>query len=132
MRCAAILFLFIAQAAQACGYCVEDKVAAVYDHAVISRALAAKHQVVFMHVEGTATRQAIEQAASAAGADRGSVRVSGDLLTVSFAFDPQRRSLGAIHSAMEKRLKGASLMPFQVMDKPGDLKSVSRAGLQAR
>ena len=106
-----------------CGICIEDRIAAVYDHAVVSRAVAAKHEVVFMHVEGNATRQALEQAASAAGADRGTVRVSADLLTVSFAFDP-KRGLGSIHSAMEKRLKGASLMPFQVMDKPGDLKQV--------
>lgn len=112
-------FLVLALAwggAQACGYCVEDKIAAVYDHAVVSRAHAAKHQVAFMHVEGPASRQGLEQAANAAGADRGSVRVSADLLTVSFAFDPKRRGLGPIHSAMEKRLKGVSLMPFQVMD----------------
>ena len=126
MRWAAIAFLLAATAAQACGYCVEDKIASVYDHAVVSRAAAAKHQVVFMHVEGQATRQALEQAASAAGADRGSVRVSADLLTVSFAFDP-KRGLGPIHSAMEKRLKGVSLMPFQVMDKPGELKQVKLA-----
>ena len=122
---AALLALFLASgAAEACGYCVEDKIAAVYDHAVVSRAAAAGHQVVFMHVEGPATRQSLEQAANAAGADRGSVRVSADFLTVSFAFDP-KRALGAIHSGMEKRLKGVSLMPFQVMDRPGDLKQLS-------
>jgi hypothetical protein len=120
-----LLMLFFSGAGLACGYCVEDKIAAVYDHQAISQALAAKHQVVFMHVEGPATKQALEQAAQASGADRGSVRVSGDLLTVSFAFDP-RRGLGPIHAAMEKRLKGVSLMPFQVMDKPGDLKAISR------
>lgn len=125
MRALALALLLAAGPAAACGYCVEDKIASVYDHAVVSRALAARHQVVFMHVEGPATRQALEQAASAAGADRGSVRVSSDLLTVSFAFDP-RRGLGPIHSGMEKRLKGVSLMPFQVMDKPGDLKAVSQ------
>jgi len=119
------LLLSTSGAALACGYCVEDKIAAVYDHAIISRALAAKHQVAFMHVEGRASRQALEQAAHAAGADRGSVRVSADVLTVSFSFDPKRGGLGPIHAGMEKRLKGVSLMPFQVMDKAGDLKPVS-------
>ncbi|HWI37245.1 MAG TPA: hypothetical protein VNU64_12395 [Burkholderiales bacterium] len=123
---ALFLLAFAWGSAQACGYCVEDKIAAVYDHALISQALAAKHPVVFMHVEGPATKQALEQAAQASGADRGSVRVSGDLLTVSFSFDPRRGGLGPIHAAMEKRLKGVSLMPFQVMDKPGDLKAISR------
>jgi len=121
VRAALLAILLSWGTAQACGYCVEDKIAALYDHAVVSRALAAKHEIVFMHVEGSATRQALERAANAAGADRGTVRVSADLLTVSFAFDP-KRGLGSIQSAMEKRLKGASLLPFQVMDKPGDLK----------
>jgi hypothetical protein len=119
-----LLLAFVWGSAQACGYCVEDKIAAVYDHHVVSQALAARHPVVFMHVEGPATRQALEQAAAAAGADRGSVRVSADRLTVSFAFDPKRAGLGPVHAAMEKRLKGVSLMPFQVMERPGDLKSV--------
>jgi hypothetical protein len=129
MRAALAALLLGWGTAQACGYCVEDKIAAVYDHAVVSRAVAAKHEVVFMHVEGTATRQALEQAANAAPIDRDSVRISGDLLTVSFAYDPRRASLGAVHAGMEKRLArhGVSLMPFQVMDKPGDLKQVSRA-----
>jgi hypothetical protein len=127
MRAAFVVLGLAWGTAQACGYCVEDKIAAVYDHGVISRALATKHQVAFMHVEGRASRQALEQAANAAGADRGSVRVSADGLTVSFAFDPKRGGLGPIHAGMEKRLKGVSLMPFQVMDKPGDLKAVKAA-----
>ncbi|HKU45280.1 MAG TPA: hypothetical protein VJQ58_00230, partial [Burkholderiales bacterium] len=73
MRAALLALLVAAGPAWACGYCVEDKIAAVYDHVVISRALAAKHQVAFMHVEGRANRQALEQAANAAGADRGTV-----------------------------------------------------------
>jgi hypothetical protein len=127
MRAALLVLALASGAAQACGYCVEDKIAAVYDHAIISRALAAKHQVAFLHVEGRASRQAIERAANAAGADRGSVRVSADVLTVSFAFDPKRGGLGLIHAGMEKRLKGVSLMPFQVMEKPGDLQTVKAA-----
>jgi hypothetical protein len=115
MRFFGLMLVLVAAPAIACGYCVEDKIAAVYDHAVVSGARAAKHEVVFMHVEGPSTRQALEQAAYAAGADRGSVRVSADLLTVSFALDPRRNALGRVHPAMEKRLKGVSLMPFEVM-----------------
>src|SRR3954465_1750179 len=86
-------------AALACGYCVEDKIAAVYDHAVVTQAFARKHHVVFLHVDGTAaSRTLLERAAYAAPAvDAGSVRVAGDLLTVSFAYDPRRATLGAIH-----------------------------------
>jgi len=115
MRAALLMLALASGTAQACGYCVEDKIAAVYDHQVVTRAREAKHEVVFLHVDGKATRQSLEQAAYAAGADRGTVRVSSDLLTVSFALDPRRNSLGRVHPAMEKRLKGVSLMPFEVM-----------------
>ena len=113
--------------AMACGYCVEDKIAAVYDHAVVTQAFARQRHVAFLHVDGGApNRQALERAAYAAGADKGTVRVSADLLTVSFAFDPARATLGAIHKRMERALgaKGVSLVPFEVIERPGQLKAV--------
>src|SRR4051812_15875614 len=92
--------LAVSTAALACGYCVEDKIAATYDHAVVTQAFARKHHVVFLHVDGLAqSRRALERAAYAApGVDAGSVRVSADLLTVSFAYDPAQVKLGAIHT----------------------------------
>ena len=129
---AAFLALSVAWGtAQACGYCVEDKIAATYDHAVITTALAKKHHVVFLHVEGAAQRRTtLEEAVYAApGVDRGTARISSDLLTVSFAFDPARASLGAIHTRIEKKLRPArvSLLPFQVLERPEDLKLVRSA-----
>jgi hypothetical protein len=111
--------------ALSCGFCVEDKVAAVYDHAVVTNAVASGHHVAFLHVDGAPGRKVLEQAlARAAAIERGTARVSADLLTVSFAYDPRRASLGAIHSSLEKRLArhGVSLLPFRVIDRPGDLK----------
>src|SRR4051812_17484781 len=120
MRAAMAALLLVCGQALACGYCLEDKIAATYDHAVVTRALAQKHQVVFLHVEGAAlSRKVLEEALySAPGVDRGTVRISADLLTVSFAFDPARSTLGAIHARAEKRLaaRRISLMPFEVMD----------------
>jgi hypothetical protein len=122
MRAALIALLLVAGPASACGYCVEDKIAATYDHAVVTRALAQKHQVAFLHVDGVApSRRALEEAVySAPAVDRGSARVSADLLTVSFAFDPARATLGAIHSRIEKKLAPhrVSLMPFEVRTRP--------------
>jgi len=130
MRAAVFALLLASSPAWACGYCVEDKIAAVYDHRVVTQALAQKHHVAFLHVDGAApSRKVLEEAAySAPGVDRGSARVSADLLTVSFAYDPARANLGVIHSRMEKKLKpaGVSLMPFQVMERPGDLKAIKR------
>ena len=109
----------------ACGYCVEDKIAATYDHAVVTKAFERKHHVVFLHVDGTLpSRAALERAAYAApGVDAGSVRVAADLLTVSFAYDPAKAKLGAIHKRMEKAA-GVSLIPFEVIERPGQLKAV--------
>ena len=44
--------LAVVGAAEACGVCVEDKMAAVYDHTVVTRALNQKHYVAFFHVDG--------------------------------------------------------------------------------
>src|SRR5215470_13558454 len=38
--------------ASACGACIEDKIAATYDHALIDRAIASHRQVVFVAIEG--------------------------------------------------------------------------------
>ena len=127
----AFLALALAQAshARACGYCVEDKVASTYDHAVVTRALAQKHRVVFFHVEGAvaqgeaAKRWLEAAAASTAGVDPGSARAAADTLTLSIAFDPQRSSLVAVQSALEKKLaaRKLTLLPLRVLDKPSDL-----------
>ena len=128
MRAVLASLLLICGHALACGYCVEDQVAATYDHAVVTQALARKHAVAFFHVDGTAkSRAALERAAYATPAvDRGTVRGSDVLLTVSVAFDPARASLGAIHGRVEKQL-GLALMPLQIMERSGDLKALKAA-----
>jgi hypothetical protein len=122
MRAALIALLLASGSAWACGYCVEDKIAATYDHAVITHAFAQKHHVAFLHVDGAAPgRRVLEEAIySAPAVDRGTARISADLLTVSFAFDPARATLGAIHSRMEKKLAPHHvwLMPFEVKTRP--------------
>lgn len=112
----AAVLLVASGEALACGYCLEDQIATTYDHAVVTHALARKHAVVFMHVDGAVpSRRALERAVySVPAVDRGTARVSPDLATVSFAFDPARAGLGALHAGLEKRL-GVALMPLQVM-----------------
>lgn len=131
---AALVLACNAPAAFACGYCVEDKIAATYDHAVVVRALGQKHHVAFFHIDGPlvpgeSTRRALEAAAeSVAGVDKGSVRVSMETLTISFAFDPERAPLVTAQSALERKLAASklSLMPLRVMDRTAELKAVSR------
>ena len=120
--------------AQACGVCVEDKMAAVYDHAVVTKALGQKHRVAFFHVDGplaagAATRQLLENV-TATAVDRGSVRASVESASLALAFDPQRTSVAALQKDLERALaaKKLSLMLLQVLERPSDINpSVARA-----
>jgi hypothetical protein len=121
-------------AALACGYCAEDKVASVYDHAVVKKALDGRHHVVFFHIDGAlapadAVRRTLQSGAeSVSGVDRGSVRISLDTASLSLAFDPKRTSFAAVQNALDARLasKKLSLFPFRVMDRPGELNTAGR------
>lgn len=112
-------------AAHACGYCVEDRIAATYDHAVIEHALSTRHQVVFFALEGRLTgvnalRGAIQGALeSTAGVDRGSARVSIENAALSFAFDPRRQPLGVVLREVHGKVadRGLTLMLIRVMTK---------------
>ena len=52
MLIAIVMTAGVPTAVHACGACVEDKVAATYDHAVIHAAIAKHRQVVFVAVDG--------------------------------------------------------------------------------
>ena len=127
-----VVFLWQCQLVVACGYCVEDKIASVYDHALVTQALAKKHHVAFFHIDGTpapgdATRRWLESAAAAtAGIDQGSARVALETLTISVAFDPRRTSLVAVQTTLERKLaaKKLSLMPLRVIDGTAQLSAV--------
>jgi len=118
----------------ACGYCIEDKIAAVYDHAVVTRATAQKHQVVFFAVEGQmpagdASRHALEAIAeSAAGVDKGSARVSIESASLSVAFNPARAPFAGMERSLSRKLaaRGLSVAILRVMDQPAELKPAGK------
>lgn len=137
MRAAAVAGLLLALGAPgafACGYCVEDKIASAYDHAVVTQSLAQKHHVAFFHIDGAvvpgeATRKSLEAIVqSTPGVDKASVRVAVETLTISFAFDPKKAPLIAVQAAIDRRLKpkNLSLMPLRIIDSPAELKLVKR------
>ena len=119
--------IFLAGTANACGVCAEDKIAAVYDHASVSRALGAGRTVVFFGFDGApaqASRAKIEKSAAAvAGVDPASVRASLEPGVLAIAFDPKRVRLSDVQRSLEARLAplGLSLYPLHLMDRPGDL-----------
>ena len=121
---AALLALLVSSEALACGVCVEDKIAAVYDHAAVHQALAARRTVVFFHIDGKLvaderTKRSIASVArTTPGVDAASVRVSCELASMALAFDGRRTNLVKVQESLEKRLsaQGLSLLAMQVRD----------------
>ena len=120
--------------ALACGHCVEDKIAAVYDHANVMQALERKHPVTFFAIDGLllpteSTRRMLETLAeSVIGVDKGSARVSVESAALTVAFDPQRTTFAAVQKALDRKFIGKklTLQPLRIMDKPAQLKAASQ------
>lgn len=111
-------------AALACGVCIEDKMAATYDHAVIEQALARGHVIVFTEVNGLEPgndklAKEIGGAAEAArGVDRGSARVSTEPAALSFALDPKMQTPQTVFASIGRKLaaRGVTVDLIRVMD----------------
>jgi copper chaperone CopZ len=112
MRFSGVTLIFLASNAMACGYCVEDKIAAVYDHAAVTQARAQKHTTVYFAIDG-AIRDSRERLQALAeqtrGVLKGSVRVSVDAGALAVSFDPARTPLATLQRALEQKLKGRGL-----------------------
>ena len=79
----------VSGAAIACGACVEDKVAATYDHAVITQAIRSHRQVAFVAVDAPGAVNVGRRLAAAArkvrGIDTTTMRTSQSPGALSFA-----------------------------------------------
>ena len=112
MRFFGVLSILLVNHALACGYCVEDKIAAVYDYAALAQAKARKHTTVYFAIDG-----AIRDPASSlktmvertSGVEKGSARVSVEAKALAVTFDPRRTALPALQGALEKALKPRGL-----------------------
>lgn len=112
--------------ASACGHCVEDKVAATFDYAVLTRAAREGHVVVFTEIRGRAAGggPALEAfiaraLAATSGVDAGTSRVSLEPAAASFACDPSRRTPGALVAAVNTRLAARALRLAVIKIDPG-------------
>jgi hypothetical protein len=114
LHAAAALAAIASSTALACGVCVEDKIAATYDHAVVTEAAARHHVVVFAAVEGSgvpaeASRALKDVAARLKGVDRGSVRAADSPRALSFALDPRSATPEAALAAIQREPKAAGV-----------------------
>jgi hypothetical protein len=88
-------------AALACGACVEDGVAATYDHAVINTATARHQQVVFVAVGGPISAEKLNARIAVAasrvhGVQAGTLRLSISPPAFSFALDAAQEPEAAV------------------------------------
>lgn len=124
------LFVLYVPTVSACGHCVEDKMAAVYDFTVVSKAQALRQHVAFVAIDGSfstdaKTRGAItEIVRMAEGVERTSVRVSLELAALSFAYDPTRASFASIHRSIAKQLSrtGLRISEIKILDGSGPVR----------
>jgi len=117
-RALAFLALAWAPAALACGICIEDKVAATYDYAVVQQAAARHHVVVFAAVETPADPRVLGRAAAhVRGIDRASVRAAASPGALSFALDPGQSNPIAALRAIERepQVAGVRLTLIRLM-----------------
>lgn len=104
----------------ACGVCVEDRVAAVYDHAVVEGAYQRGHAVAFLGIDGgqalnAGQARAVRAAlAAVAGVERATIRVSPESASCSAAYDPRRATPEAVATRASRRLAslGLALVPL--------------------
>lgn len=122
------MLLAAALPAAACGICIEDRVAAVYDQPTVDRAVARRQQVAFFALNGSlettpATRRAVTTALERAGI-HGTVHVSLESATASVAFDPARTSLARVASAGNRALapQALTLEALRVIGADGKLR----------
>jgi hypothetical protein len=114
--------------AAACGLCIEDRVAAVYDQPAVDRAVAHRQHVAFFALNGSieenaATRRAVIAALEGAGI-RGTVRVSLESATASVAFDPSRATPASLAAAADRALgaRAITLEALRVIGADGRLR----------
>lgn len=120
MALAAALTGLAPASSQACGACVEDKVAATYDHQVVQRAAARGDAVVFCEVAGAVDKQRLRQTAQRVrGVKADSVRTSAQPAALSFALDPSTQSPQAAVEAAQRGLPaGTRLTIVRVLESP--------------
>lgn len=119
-KSAALLAAIVTPAALACGVCIEDKVAATYDHATVTRALAQHHAVVFAGIDTRdPAARAVTAVRSAArhvrGVEAASVRTATDPLALSFVVDATDQTPERALAEIQRGAAGVRLTMLKVL-----------------
>ena len=118
-----------AGAALACGFCIEDRVAAAWDSATIDAAIAKHRHVAVLAAEGeegldAQAQRALAKALEGAGAVKGATRFAGDNAACAVVFDPARTTLAQLVAAGDKALapRHRKVTALRIIDGGGKLR----------
>ena len=128
------LLLIATSSAMACGHCIEDKVAAVYDYTIVSKAVNEKHVVAFFSIEGSlvineGAKQAIQSMIkNTKGIDNNTTRVSLETGSFSVAFSPSNISYASLLDSLDKKfkLKNLTIFPLDTITQMPKVKLAGR------
>ena len=119
----------VAIPAAACGFCIEDRVAAVYDAATIEGAVAKHRHVAFLAADGESgldakAQRALVKALEGAGAVKGTTRIAADNAACAVVFDPKRTTLAQLVAAGGKALAPShrKVSALRIIDDDGKLR----------
>ena len=105
------LLLLLSFSALACGYCLQDRIASVYDHVLVTQTRQLNQKMLYLVWDGPAdhnekTRRALIAITSRIkGVTKGSVRVSLEPPTIGLAFQPSSISREQIETALLQKLR---------------------------
>jgi hypothetical protein len=104
----------------ACGVCIEDRIAATYDHGVVQQAARDGRAVVYCALDGGFDVGHLKRAARALpGVDARSVRVSTQPGALSFVVDTARQTPDGVVQKLRAALpRGAQVKLLRVMSAP--------------
>ena len=108
---AGMVVLSFAGSAWACGHCLEDRIASVYDHALVERSQQQGRKIMYLRWDGPVVRDAAlsramaAAAAGVAGVKALDVRVALEPPTLAVPYDPRRMTAEALEQALGLRFR---------------------------
>ena len=108
---AGLAVLSFAGSAWACGHCLEDRIASVYDHALVDRSHRQGRTIMYLRWDGPVVRDAAmaramaAAAAGVAGVKALDVRVALEPPTLAVPYDPRRMTAEALEQALGLRFR---------------------------
>ena len=110
------LLLLLSFSALACGYCLQDRIASVYDHVLVAQTRQLNQKMLYLIWDGPANRdeamrhELISIASRLPGITKGSVRVSLEPATIGLAYQPLKISREQVEALLLQRLMSKKIV----------------------